>query len=312
MSMEFHRRKRRGYLALVQFIAAVGVGVPADVASAESTQVDVLGIECGYDRQANTFRPVADVKRLALSGPYGQPDERVAVQFALMEDSTALQTLAGAVINGDDTVTTGTAEIPIDVTRRFRPWDGVAFGDGGDARPGLERDHAYTIRVRVHDFDVAEPRLEYFPCATLPAGPRVTVERAGSGSGTITADGTSLNCGSVCSTTIEAGEQVTLRAQPDAGSRLEAWDITGCSDAAQPCGFVPEEDVVVRPRFALTSCSDTPVAIAGGQMGADQVPLVQRSLGVADSASGSPSGSTACPSAPSTCPRRRRSRRWLP
>lgn len=272
--------KRCKWLVVVAVALSTSAG---GTARADSLQVDVTGLDCGYAAAANTFRPTADVKRTDLQGSGGQTDQRVTVRFRLLDGASSVGTLSGAVINGDGTVTPGAAEVPVGVTRRFRPFDGVAFGDGGSGRAALLRDHAYDIRVELFDFDSSDVHNETFPCPSLPAPSSkvaLRVERAGSGSGTVTGDGTALNCGATCQIDVETGQDVVLRAVPDPSSRLEAWNAEGCNDPAAPCTVRPGSDLVVRPRFGLTACDDLPVEIKGASAGLDTATLVERPTGV--------------------------------
>lgn len=57
----------------------------------------------------------------------------------------------------------------------------------------------------------------------------LTVNRTGTGSGTIVSAPAAINCGSVCAGTFGAGAVVTLTATPSAGSVFTGWSGGGCS-----------------------------------------------------------------------------------
>ncbi len=59
---------------------------------------------------------------------------------------------------------------------------------------------------------------------------KITVNKSGSGSGTVVSDPSGINCGSTCSVTLNSGTYVTLTATPDANSVFKSW--TGvCANA---------------------------------------------------------------------------------
>src|SRR5262249_38290398 len=57
----------------------------------------------------------------------------------------------------------------------------------------------------------------------------LTVNRTGTGSGTIVSAPAAINCGSVCTGTFGAGAVVTLTATPSPGSVFTGWSGGGCS-----------------------------------------------------------------------------------
>ena len=62
----------------------------------------------------------------------------------------------------------------------------------------------------------------------------VTVNRDGSGLGSVTSSPAGVACGTGCSATFDPGQSVTLTATPDAGSRFAGWS-GACSGAAATC-----------------------------------------------------------------------------
>lgn len=81
----------------------------------------------------------------------------------------------------------------------------------------------------------------------------LSVARAGEGSGTITSDVAGIDCGAICSASVDEGTQVTLTAVADAGSVFEGWSGAGvsCLDAG-PCTVTVTGDTVVVSTFRLT------------------------------------------------------------
>jgi hypothetical protein len=64
--------------------------------------------------------------------------------------------------------------------------------------------------------------------ATFVLGRILTVNRAGTGGGTVTSNSGNINCGATCSDTYVEGATVVLTATPDATSNFTSW--TGCDN----------------------------------------------------------------------------------
>jgi len=62
----------------------------------------------------------------------------------------------------------------------------------------------------------------------------VSVTKAGTGGGTVTSDDGTINCGSTCKASIDAGSTVTLTATPDANSTFGGW-IGNCRGTSKIC-----------------------------------------------------------------------------
>ena len=77
---------------------------------------------------------------------------------------------------------------------------------------------------------------------------KVTIEKAGEGDGMISSDGT-LACGTACSATLEAGDIVRLKAEPDGNSKFVGW--TGeCTSTSTTCNFPVDGEITVTATFS--------------------------------------------------------------
>ena len=81
----------------------------------------------------------------------------------------------------------------------------------------------------------------------------LSVAKSGEGSGTITSDLGGIDCGAVCSTTVEDGSQVTLSAVAEPGSVFEGWSGAGVDCVGtSPCTLTVSGDTIVVATFRLT------------------------------------------------------------
>jgi hypothetical protein len=95
-------------------------------------------------------------------------------------------------------------------------------------------------------------------------GQRLTVSKAGNGSGTITSSPTGISCGAACSTMFEIGGSVALTATPAAGTSFTGW--TGSCSGTGTCTVPVNAAKSVTATFTLQSRSLT-VKKAGNGVG---------------------------------------------
>jgi hypothetical protein len=100
---------------------------------------------------------------------------------------------------------------------------GLAVGSNGvmSGTPTAGGDHVFTLAAT--DFVGAYVSREFSVHITAAGVAQfaVSVQKSGSGSGTVSGNG--LTCDPVCTVTLDAGTSVTLSAAPDAGSLFTSW-----------------------------------------------------------------------------------------
>jgi len=94
---------------------------------------------------------------------------------------------------------------------------------------------------------------------------RLSVQKTGSGSGTVTDNRSAITCGATCSALFDDGASPTLTAAPDANSTFVGWSSGGCSGTA-PCQVTLSADTAVTATFAQKA----PDVSTGGASGVGQ------------------------------------------
>ncbi|WP_448383405.1 M6 family metalloprotease domain-containing protein [Desulfosoma sp.] len=84
----------------------------------------------------------------------------------------------------------------------------------------------------------------------------LTVNKSGTGSGTVTSNPSGINCGSACSGQFTAGTSVTLTATPASGSAFSGWsqDCASCGKNAS-CQITMDSDKVCTSKFKKSRLS---------------------------------------------------------
>jgi dipeptidyl aminopeptidase/acylaminoacyl peptidase len=162
-------------------------------------------------------------------------------------------------VNADGSGTTRVTNTSVSET--FPVWspDGkrIAFNGPLDPADSSNNDvyHASAVDgsdlVRATRADGFDGRCDW---ATIP-GPRLTVVKAGSGSGTVTSDPPGIACGAVCTSGYATGTRVTLTFVPDEGSTLVGVDGGGCSGTPATCTVTLSEARTVTATFAAESAT---------------------------------------------------------
>jgi hypothetical protein len=78
---------------------------------------------------------------------------------------------------------------------------------------------------------------------------RLTVIKAGTGTGTVSSDPSGISCGTACAADFLTGSTVSLTATPDGGSTFSGWSGGGCSGAAPTCVVVMNVNQTVTATF---------------------------------------------------------------
>lgn len=87
----------------------------------------------------------------------------------------------------------------------------------------------------------------------------LSVQKNGSGQGTVTAKAAGIECGSACSSQVPAGKKVTLSARPAAGSTFNHWS-GACSGSAKTCAVTMSEARSLTATFTAPPSTQAPKA----------------------------------------------------
>jgi hypothetical protein len=104
---------------------------------------------------------------------------------------------------------------------------------------------------------------------------KLTINKAGTGTGTVSSAPDGIDCGSTCQATFAAGTAVTLTAKPDANQSFLGWDSTVCTGNGAYV-FPLTGNTVVHASFSpapniVFTTSSTQTGALGGLTGADSI-----------------------------------------
>lgn len=127
----------------------------------------------------------------------------------------------------------------------------------------LNYNETYTAIITTGAEDLAGNSLasDYIWTFSTETTATITVNKIGTGSGTIASIPAGINCGSDCNETYVAGTDVTLTATPDTGTVFEGFS-GGCAGIALTCTMTADQDVTVTSLFNTLTAS-----AAGNQLG---------------------------------------------
>jgi len=97
---------------------------------------------------------------------------------------------------------------------------------------------------------------------TVSIRPTVVINKAGSGSGTITSNPAGINCGTVCTATFPF-TQITLTATPATGSAFASWSGL-CFGTTPSCSFTPRVNASSNFNFGTVTFTSTTQAMMLG------------------------------------------------
>ena len=89
--------------------------------------------------------------------------------------------------------------------------------------------------------------VDQSPGNVVPAKRNVTVSLTGNGSGRVRSGAGEIDCGATCSAAVNISSNLTLTAQPDAGSNFIGW--SGACSGSGSCDVVADADKQVTARF---------------------------------------------------------------
>lgn len=236
---------------LVDGALSLGGKLAIDSTSFTPASTDTFKIISGASSRAGTFATLTgatvngatyspqydtDGVTLLVSGPPPPPNQTLSVAFVgigagSVSDSASLSCSAscqhqypqGTVVHLTATPAAGST---------FTGWSGGGCSGTGVCTVTMSADQALTAT-----FDTIPPLTH-----------SLTVNTAGSGSGSVTSSPAGINCGSTCSHAFTAGTQVTLTATADSGSTFEGWSGGGCSGTAT-CTVTLNSDATVTATF---------------------------------------------------------------
>jgi Divergent InlB B-repeat domain len=103
--------------------------------------------------------------------------------------------------------------------------------------------------------------------ATGPSVSTLSVTSTGDGAGSITADVGGIDCGTICSASVDDGTQATLTATPAPGSLFVGWSGSGVTcPGTDPCSLTIEHDTTVTATF-VTAARELTVSPSGAGSG---------------------------------------------
>jgi chitodextrinase len=114
---------------------------------------------------------------------------------------------------------------------------------------GLTAGTSYRYRVRASDNAGNLSDYSDITSAMTLANPVLTINKSGTGAGTVTSDPPGINnCAATCSASFAPGNSVTLTAKVDSGSTFAGFG-GGCASAATTCTFTITADTNVTATF---------------------------------------------------------------
>jgi uncharacterized repeat protein (TIGR02543 family) len=146
------------------------------------------------------------------------------------------------------------------LTLTAAPSAGSLFAGWGGACAGT----ATTCQVTLNQAQTVTATFNLRPPATY----QLTVNKDGTGSGNVTADG--LDCGNTCTKDYVENTQLTLTATPSADSLFAKWD-GACTGTASTCQVTLNQAETVTATFELKPPTTYPLTVNKGGTGSGRV-----------------------------------------
>jgi uncharacterized repeat protein (TIGR02543 family) len=118
--------------------------------------------------------------------------------------------------------------------------------------PAAAAGHSVVLRWRMGSDSSVSAIGWRIDSIQLRDGGRLTVVKAGNGSGTVTSNPAGISCAATCTATYDVGTSVTLTAAPAVGTTFAGWTGSGCAGAGA-CVVAVNADKTVTATFTLQS-----------------------------------------------------------
>lgn len=124
----------------------------------------------------------------------------------------------------------------------------------------------YYFAVTAYDTSRNESNYSNEASKTIPSIQyTLSINKGGTGTGTVTSSPAGINCGSDCSEAYNAGTAVTLTASPATDSTFTGWSGSGCTGTGT-CTVTMDAAKAVTATFTLKAYTITATAGTGGSI----------------------------------------------
>ena len=102
--------------------------------------------------------------------------------------------------------------------------------------------------------------FQYSTGGTIPTTVPLTIEKTGTGQGTITSAPSGISCGGTCTTNFDTGTDLTLSAVAASGSSFDGWSGGGCSGTGT-CAIELSQATTVTATFLTLQTTGDPSVV---------------------------------------------------
>lgn len=139
---------------------------------------------------------------------------------------------------------------------KFSAWMGACAGQGRTCSVLMTGDRSATARF------------------TAQPNPTLTIQKAGTGSGTVTSSPAAITCGTTCASEYPQQTSITLTAAPSASSVFSGWGDGVCSGQGPTCSFVLSRNEIVTANFSGPSTNTSTLSVSKNGTGSGMVTSV--------------------------------------